>query len=231
MAQEQQGYSSEPIVCPNCAGSNPAGASFCAHCGQPIQAQRRLCSNCGTEFQPDASFCPACGTAVPPVQQPSATPTQQAQRAAEPLDPQDLQPGLAPTPADRGIPASFGLAGRGSRLGAVIIDGLIGAVAYLILVFVAPALGLLALATIFIFQMVLLTKDGQTLGKKVLGIRIVKFDTGRNGGFVSNVLLRVIVNGLLGFIPFYSLVDALFIFRQDRRCIHDFIAGTQVIEA
>ena len=220
MAQEPSEYPTEQIVCPYCAGSNPAGASFCAHCGQPTRAAGRHCSNCGTELQPDASFCPACGAAVPPGQQP-----------AEPLEPQDLQPSLAPTPADRGLPASLGLAGRGSRLGAVVIDGLIAVFAYIIFVFVASSLGLLALAAIFIFQMVLLTKDGQTLGKKALGIRIVKVDTGRNGGFVPNVLLRVLLNGLLGFIPFYPLVDALFIFREDRRCIHDLIAGTQVIEA
>jgi uncharacterized RDD family membrane protein YckC len=56
-------------------------------------------------------------------------------------------------------------------------------------------------------------------------------DTDKNGGFGPNVLMRVILNGILGFIPFYSLVDVLFIFRDDRRCIHDLIAGTKVVEA
>jgi uncharacterized RDD family membrane protein YckC len=68
-----------------------------------------------------------------------------------------------------------------------------------------------------------------------LGIKIVKFDTGQNGGFVPNVLLRSIVNGLIGSIPFigalYALVDILFIFAEDRRCIHDHLAGTVVIKA
>ena len=89
----------------------------------------------------------------------------------------------------------------------------------------------LLLAAVFILQIVLLTKDGQTLGKKALGIRIVKVDTGLNGGFVPNVLLRFILNGLLVFIPLYFFVDALFIFRGDRRCIHDLIASTHVIVA
>ena len=40
----------------------------------------------------------------------------------------------------------------------------------------------------------LLSRDGQTLGKKALGIRIVKRDTGHNGGFVTNVLLRAVLN-------------------------------------
>ena len=78
--------------------------------------------------------------------------------------------------------------------------------------------------------MVLLIKDGQTLGKKALRIRIVKIDTGENGGFVPNVLLRLIVDGLLGIIPLYGLADILFIVRDDRRCIHGMIEGTQVVE-
>ena len=35
-------------------------------------------------------------------------------------------------------------------------------------------------------------------------------------------------------IPFaggiFSLIDCLFIFREDRRCIHDLIAGTKVVD-
>ncbi|MEA2700447.1 MAG: hypothetical protein QOI66_4718, partial [Myxococcales bacterium] len=46
-------------------------------------------------------------------------------------------------------------------------------------------------------------------------------------------LLRGVVNGIISAIPYlgglYALVDALFIFRDDRRCIHDLIAGTRVI--
>ena len=75
----------------------------------------------------------------------------------------------------------------------------------------------------------MLINDGQTLGKKVLRIRIVKMDTGENGGFVPNVLLRTVVNILLIIIPFYVVVDILFIFRGDRRCIHDMMAGTHVV--
>ena len=59
----------------------------------------------------------------------------------------------------------------------------------------------------------------------------MKINTGENGGFVRNVLLRLIANGMIGSIPFYGLVDILFIFRSDRRCIHDLIARTQVVYA
>jgi uncharacterized RDD family membrane protein YckC len=49
------------------------------------------------------------------------------------------------------------------------------------------------------------------------------------------VLLRAILGGIIGAIPYlggiYGLVDALFIFRDDRRCVHDHIAGTRVVKA
>jgi len=117
---------------------------------------------------------------------------------------------------------------------AAIVDGAITAVVVIFAVMIG-AFGpdlfvILAVAGLVIVQVILLTKDSQTLGKRALKIRIVKTSTGQNGGFVANVLLRLVVNGILGaFIPFYGLVDTLFIFKEDRRCIHDFIAGTQVV--
>jgi hypothetical protein len=39
------------------------------------------------------------------------------------------------------------------------------------------------------------------------------------------------VNGLLGIIPLYGIIDLLFIFGQRRQCIHDLIADTIVIKA
>jgi len=38
-------------------------------------------------------------------------------------------------------------------------------------------------------------------------------------------LLRYVANGLLSAIPVYGLLDILFVFRPDHRCIHDLIAG------
>ncbi|HBD82638.1 MAG TPA: RDD family protein, partial [Dehalococcoidia bacterium] len=87
------------------------------------------------------------------------------------------------------------------------------------------------LAAWFLVQATFLTINGQTVGKMIFSIRIVKVGTGRNGGFVPNVLLRLVLNGALGLIPVYSVVDALFIVRSDRRCIHDLIAGTVVVKS
>lgn len=125
-----------------------------------------------------------------------------------------------------------GLAGLGSRLMAAIIDSAIVVAVYLVgLLMDAPVFMILGVVAIGIYQMYLLSTLGQTIGKKVLNIRIVKIDSGENGGFMTNVGMRLVLSGLLGIIPLYSLVDVLFIFRADRRCIHDMIAGTRVIEA
>jgi hypothetical protein len=52
---------------------------------------------------------------------------------------------------------------------------------------------------------------------------------------VHAFLLRSVVSALPRLIPLagnaFSLIDALFIFRQDRRCIHDMIASTRVVPA
>jgi len=144
-------------------------------------------------------------TTLPPVQTPTQTPP----------------PVVAP-----------GLASRGSRLLAAIVDTAAFLVVWLVSYFVnEPALFFIGLIGLAAYQIYLLSTHGQTIGKNLMNIKIVKCDTGDNGGFVTNVLLRGILNAIISFIPFYSLVDVLFIFREDRRCIHDMIANTQVVEA
>jgi len=122
-------------------------------------------------------------------------------------------------------------ASRGSRLLAVIVDTAAFLALYLVaLVFNEPMIAVVGLMALVACQIYFLSSLGQSIGKKVMGIRIVKNTTGENGGFGTNVLVRLIANGILGFVPLYSLVDVLFIFRQDRRCLHDLIAGTKVVE-
>ena len=128
------------------------------------------------------------------------------------------------------------LATRKQRFFAVLADGFILGVPY---AFAAPDavpaplrfVGVLASLALVVVQLVMLSKHGQTIGKRLLGTRIVLKDTLENGGFVVNVLKRGLLNGLLNFIPGYFLVDCLIIFREDRRCVHDMIAGTIVIQA
>jgi uncharacterized RDD family membrane protein YckC len=129
------------------------------------------------------------------------------------------------------------LASREKRLGAQLIDAalLSGVLLASTLedVLPEPVLVLCALAAlgVAIAQIVLLARRGQTIGKLLLGVRIVRKSTGENGGFVVNVLLRSVLNALLNMNPFYFLVDSCLIFREDRRCLHDLIADTVVVDA
>jgi uncharacterized RDD family membrane protein YckC len=140
------------------------------------------------------------------------------------------------------------LAERGTRLGAVLLDSLIALVCAApggIVLAIADGddtgtvigsillgIGFLALAVV---QIYLLSTRGQTLGKRMVSVRIVKFQDNSNPGFVGAVLLRSFVPALLGGIPIvgplFSIVDICFIFSEDRRCLHDLIAGTKVVKA
>lgn len=90
---------------------------------------------------------------------------------------------------------------------------------------------LLLISAYFAIQMYYLTTRGQSLGKMALGIRIANKVTGDSQGFIQNVFLREVLNSLLCMIPLYFLVDCAFILQDDRRCIHDHIAGTVVVKA
>jgi uncharacterized RDD family membrane protein YckC len=139
------------------------------------------------------------------------------------------------------------LAGRGMRLGAALIDGALLLLPILVDLVATGVLDrdreadffqigeLLALGWfvgLSLFQWWRISSSGQSLGKKWLGIRIVKMD-GSPVTFGSGVGLRVIVPYLVGGIPLigtaFGLINIVMIFSVDRRCLHDHLAGTKVI--
>jgi uncharacterized RDD family membrane protein YckC len=169
-------------------------------------------------------------------------------------------PGIPPPIAAPRMPSSStALASRWLRLGAWFVDNLFVLVCCLpgLLVVgfsvifslvtdrasaqeaMAPQnmLGWLLIAAggvaVFVVQVWMLSTRGQTIGKRLLGVRIVGYTDDANPGFLRAVGLRAVVPGLLGMIPgigfVFSLIDVCFIFREDRRCVHDFIAGTKVV--
>jgi len=97
--------------------------------------------------------------------------------------------------------------------------------------------GLMAIVWLglLVWQCYLLADRGQTIGKIVMGLRIVRFEDGGNPGFVKAVLLRTFLWALITAIPVVGtlagIVGILFIFRDDQRCLHDHIAGTRVVNA
>jgi uncharacterized RDD family membrane protein YckC len=141
------------------------------------------------------------------------------------------------------------LASRGTRLGAKLIDGVVLGAAVLGVVMLGSAGGaspdgqlggtmmavmVLGFALVLGLQAWLLHHYGQTVGKKLLGIRIVRGDLSRCG-LARIVFLRWLPFSVVGFIPLVGpavgLVDALLIFGDDHRTLHDRLADTVVVTA
>lgn len=186
--------------------------------------------------------------------------------------PGDLPPMIEPATAAAGLAPSE-LAGRGTRLGARVIDwvleiivsipGMILLGAQFIQVVVAAARGekpdleqldlqqlgiglgvlLCGTLTLAIIQIVMLSTRGQSIGKRILGLRVVRaLDDGKAGfvhAWVMRELLITVIGAMLSMvIPILGLglrfifhvTDWCMIFRDDQRCLHDLIAGTKVVK-
>jgi len=142
------------------------------------------------------------------------------------------------------------LAPLGSRFVAALLDGLLLLAIYLPVMYFTgyfdgvtadnwePSLAqeitaaIFGLALFFLVNGYLLKNYGQTVGKWMMGIGIRDMQ-GNLCDFVPMVLKREILWQLIAYIPavgiFIVLVDILFIFRADRRCMHDLLAETQVL--
>lgn len=101
----------------------------------------------------------------------------------------------------------------------------------IVLAVVGFILGMLVLTLIHGYT---LAKSGQTLGKVLMKTQIVFSDTGQILPLPQVIGMRYGVMGILGSIPFVGgiigLVNALMVFRKNQRCLHDDIAGTEVIK-
>jgi uncharacterized RDD family membrane protein YckC len=150
------------------------------------------------------------------------------------------------------------LAGRVTRLGSAILDGI------LMGLFLVPIqystgylqrtqlqqttlgeqllMSLLGLVVFLALNGYLLAKRGQTIGKVAGSIQIVDYGTGRLLPFMRVYVLRylwtlplvLIVTLIPGLLDDYLfnlviLVDVLMIFGPERRCLHDRIAGSKVV--
>ena len=77
-----------------------------------------------------------------------------------------------------------------------------------------------------------LASSAQTIGKKALGIQVVNVSDGEPASFLRLVLWRFLPMALVAQVPYVgylALVDPMVIFRRDRRCLHDHLAGTRVV--
>lgn len=142
------------------------------------------------------------------------------------------------------------LASRTSRFWAAVIDGLIA----IFMIWLAsrltpwdpfhpkdtgmsalqPVNALIGIVLYLAVHGYLLATRGQSIGKVLLKIRIVRPD-GSPVSFQRLAGLRCALPGLFQIMPaigmVYSLVDCLLIFRASRRTLHDLIADTIVVKA
>ncbi|HHK5604739.1 RDD family protein [Neisseria polysaccharea] len=109
--------------------------------------------------------------------------------------------------------------------------------------------GLAGILVYTVVQIYYMSRDGQSLGKKIMRIRVLKTD-GRNPGFVGTVLVREIawsvlvaiiaaVIGLavgdngenaINLLAFLANFVLLFMVKRDRRTLYDILADTVVVK-
>src|SRR3954452_4433280 len=118
-----------------------------------------------------------------------------------------------------GTRSGFTLVSPGGRLGAVVLD--------VLLIMVTLGIGW------FVWALIAWSK-GQTPGKQVLGHVVADASTGEqftwSQMFLRDFLIRGLLFGLISTVTagLFGLVDVLMVFREDRRTLHDQMAGSIV---
>jgi uncharacterized RDD family membrane protein YckC len=193
--------------CPRCQATNPPQATWC--------------NQCGTTFVPAAVGQPAQHQAswgAPP-------------RAPSPPPPAPSwgPPGYAPP----NHPPAPELASVWPRIGARILDALLVGFVMGFLreaLFLPGGIGfnLVVLAALVVYETVLLTSGGRTVGKLLFGLQVVRKD--RAPLRPGDALVRSAVIDTLGIIPFGWLLAALLLEKHHlRQGWHDQAAGTLVV--
>ena len=143
------------------------------------------------------------------------------------------------------------LAGRWRRLGATAVDAVLVPSLTILLVMAFEVMEdpedftsaawmwwvfALAVASYLVLNGYGLARTGQTLGKRLFGIAVVRADALAPASFWKLICVRAPFFPLLFVIVFPPLIvlpllDLLPIFGKSRRCLHDWAAGTQVVRA
>lgn len=224
----------QELVCPKCMTTYPAGSTFCPRDGEKLTTLNNLayyCEKCGTKYNSDTKFCPKDGGTV-------------VCRIAGQHYSQQFDTNV-----------SFEKASLGSRFLASLLDGLICGVLAI------PAIVLYAIGLsnathnydyyedgkaggyfffAFILYLIPLTytfiKDGlgngQSWGKKAMGLRIIKVkDCSKCTKGAS--ALRALVSTLVSMIPLIGwIIEPIMVLTtSDGRRLADKAAGTMVVNS
>ncbi|MDP4197155.1 MAG: RDD family protein [Bacteroidota bacterium] len=139
---------------------------------------------------------------------------------------------------------------RSARLAAVLVDAVIFFIPFILFnlfyygvnnyleIIRSPGIGhfIITLIACIVIDMslngYLLYKYGQTIGKRFMKIKIVDMKDNLPS-LIRSYLLRRLLIVVLSCIPLINIIsmfDIFFIFTKDRRCLHDYTAGTKVVE-
>ena len=142
------------------------------------------------------------------------------------------------------------LAGRGRRLVSTLIDMLLVPAMTVLLVMITGVTEraeayrnstwmlnvlLLAVVSYLILNGYWLFTRGQTIGKRAMKVAIVATASGERAPFWKLVCIRALffpllftmISPMLAILP---IADQGFVFRKNRRCLHDLAAGTSVVK-
>jgi len=230
----------DPVVDAEADDGNPfAGGNISSEgsaASDAGQFDRKPCPHCGEMIIKAAAKCRFCGEVFDPTLK-----RKSGSKRRRSFDDDDDD-----------VP-SYPTADLGKRFLGALTDGLAS------VVFCAPGFGLMLAAggpdeidngspmavagiillmlgglALFVVQLYLLINRSQSIGKYIMKTQIFDYETDTPAGFTKTFLLRALVNGLIGGIPcigpIYSLLDILFIFVDEHRCLHDQLAGTYVVD-
>jgi uncharacterized RDD family membrane protein YckC len=146
-------------------------------------------------------------------------PTMESQSATEaaPIAPAAAAPVASAPSSDILRLGDVAVASTGKRVGALLLDGLL-------------AVCLLGIG--YMIWMLLLWRNGQTPGKKLLGLQVRSTETGEIAGFGTMALREIIGKSMLGSITFgiTYLVSIFTILGATHQGVWDKVAKTQVVE-
>lgn len=200
------------MTCPNCQQDNPSDASFCNNCGTALAAEAGVgvCPNCQQDNLPGAGFCNNCGTVLV-----ASCPS--CSRG-------DVGDGRFCRWCDQLLvgPSGVKAAGTGQRVAAYLLD--------IVLFFVTLIIG-------YIIWWLFSLGRGQTTGKRLIGIRVMRTDgTASLWGwtFVREFLVKILLFQVAAdtvSLGLASVIDLLWAFwDKDRQTLHDKIVKTVVVD-
>ncbi len=253
-AEAEKGSPSVPSVtlrCPSCDTRALADDRFCRKCGAEMaRKQVVLCTACGRRVQLPAEFCGHCGHELP---------TKNKGLSKEPANAAELDLKNTDSDRPHARPAALGRrkpvagaekneepAGFGVRLIAAVVDGMILGIPLFLTTLVwgtfalgatdtgpraLPSFGVPLIAIAFpmlclIYFVFFWGYRGATPGKSLLAI-VVESEDGESPIGYQRAALRAL--GYVASLLIMGLGFALIAFSDDKRGLHDRIAGTRVM--